>query len=179
MSNAWDKHNQVKEPTLYGDSQTYKLGAEFLKNCLKVEDWGCGKGGLKLFIARERYYGIDGSTTPHADLMIDLREYQSTTPGLFMRHVLEHNRDWEAILQNALRSFAERMVLVVFTPFNDTEETKVLATSERGKFVDYALPRAKLELMLSEFSFRSETVKSKTQYGSETIYYIEKQRVTA
>jgi len=33
-----------------------------------------------------------------------------------MRHVLEHNYDWVRILDNALASFNERMVLILFTP---------------------------------------------------------------
>jgi hypothetical protein len=49
----------------------------------------------------------------------------STAPGIMMRHILEHNYDWEKILISAIRSFQEKFCLVLFTPF--ASETKEIA----------------------------------------------------
>lgn len=107
------------EPQPFGLSSTYALGAEWLAPCESIEDWGCGKGWLRTIVDPERYKGIDGSHSPFADEIADLTEYRSNTPGLFMRHVLEHNFEWEKILSNALASFTQRMVLILFTPLSD------------------------------------------------------------
>ena len=39
-----------------------------------------------------------------------------------MRHVIEHNEAWGRILDNAVASFTERMVLILFTPERATTE---------------------------------------------------------
>lgn len=123
---SWDRHYaDLDEAAPYGDTLTYELAAEWVADCELVEDWGCGKGWLRTLIEPERYRGIDGSRTPFADQVVDLATHQSETPGLVMRHVLEHDERWEAILINALASFTERMALVLFTPLQ--EETRVLS----------------------------------------------------
>jgi len=48
--------------------------------------------------------------------VVDLVAYRSHVPGVFMRHVLEHNDEWARILDNAVASFTERMALILFTP---------------------------------------------------------------
>ena len=93
-------------PRPYGDSVTYRLGASFLGS-LPVEDWGCGPGWFKRY-AIGPCRGIDGSRTPAVDTVVDLRHYRSSTPGLFMRHVLEHNHSWQSVFDNALASFQEK-----------------------------------------------------------------------
>jgi hypothetical protein len=102
-------------PVPFSDTTTYELGAQWLDG-LDVEDWGCGLGWMRNFVPAERYRGIDGSRSKFADEIVDLTEYRSRTPGLFMRHVLEHNPEWPKVLDNALASFTERMFLVLFTP---------------------------------------------------------------
>jgi hypothetical protein len=103
----------------YGDTITYQLGAAFLIDCPEVEDWGCGPGGFRRFY-RGKYTGVDGSKTSSVDKIADLRSYESHVDGIFMRHVLEHNYDWELILQNAVKSFRRKFCLVLFTPFAET-----------------------------------------------------------
>lgn len=112
----WDKwYAGLTEPEPYADTPTYLLGAEWLADCELVEDWGCGKGWLRT-LRPDGYRGVDGSHSPFADEVADLTEYRSEVPGIFMRHVLEHNPEWEKVLDNALASFTERMALILFTP---------------------------------------------------------------
>jgi hypothetical protein len=113
----------VEEPAPFADTPTYALGAQWLDG-LDIEDWGCGMGWMRTLVPPERYRGIDGSRSKFADEVVDLTEYRSRTPGLFMRHVLEHNAQWQKVLDNAVASFTERMFLVLFIPLS--EETRDL-----------------------------------------------------
>ena len=45
---------------LYGDTETYKLAAEFLSDMKVVEDWGCGVGGFKRFYKGKLRYTAAG-----------------------------------------------------------------------------------------------------------------------
>jgi len=112
-----------KHDTRYGVEESYKVGMDWLSPCSSVEDWGCGPAYSKKY-RKGAYFGVDG-TTGYCDLVADLREYRSEKPGIFMRHVLEHNHEWRRILENALASFTERMALIFFTPWQD--ETCVLS----------------------------------------------------
>lgn len=103
--------------TRYGAEESYQLGMKWLEGCKSVEDWGCGPAYSKKY-RKGNYIGVDG-TEGFCDVVADLREYQSSPDGIFMRHVLEHNHDWEKILANALLSFKERMSLIFFTPWAD------------------------------------------------------------
>lgn len=107
----------------YGVEESYIAGMKWLEPCSLVEDWGCGPAYSKKYRVG-KYRGIDG-TDGFCDLVADLRQYTSFTPGLFMRHVLEHNEDWRLILENAVRSFTERMSLIFFLPF--ANETRVVS----------------------------------------------------
>lgn len=126
MSNTglWDGWHGT-EARAFGNTASYALGAEWLADCDLIEDWGCGSGWMTKLILPERYRGVDGSKSPFAAETADLTEYRSETPGLFMRHVLEHNYEWQKVLDNALASFTERMFLVLFTPLADeTHDTE-------------------------------------------------------
>ena len=80
-----------------------------LKDCKIIEDWGCGMGWFKQFV-KSKYIGLDGSKTPHSDKKVDLTKYKSSVDGIFMRHILEHNFEWEKILRNACQSFTKKFV---------------------------------------------------------------------
>lgn len=174
MSNLgkWERWYAIaEEPAAYGSEETYKLGAEFLKDCPLVEDWGCGLGWMRQFIPGE-YVGIDGSKSPYVDKVVDLATYRSQTPGLFMRHVLEHDYRWRQILQNAVDSFTHRTVLVIFTPLQD--ETQTLNFAEDPGVPDIGFCLEDLAEFFTGTIWRHETLETSTQYGTETIFYLEK-----
>lgn len=169
-----DAYKNVGSLQPYGDVTTYQKGAEFLKD-LNIEDWGCGMGWMRKYIPIHLYTGLDGSHTPYADKIIDLCTYTSETPGLFMRHVLEHNERHESILMNAVNSFKEKMVLIMFTPFQ--EETKKLATHEftPGIFIpDFGFKKEDLTKHFKKYLVNEEDLKTNTQYGQEHIFYLSK-----
>ena len=169
MVNKWDKfYTGVEARRPYGDSQTYALGAVFLKG-LSVEDWGCGLGWFQNF-HKDAYIGVDGSCSKFASVHTDLTKYTSKTDGLFMRHILEHNHDWRWVLKNAVESFQKRMVLVLFTPFSN--ETHVLRESVPG-IPDISFRKEDLLDFIGPFVCREESVKTQTQYGQEHVFYLE------
>lgn len=179
----WDKEYDSYKGgrKLYGvDHTTAKMAARFLEteDVGVIEDWGCGYGGFKRFIGEhQRYVGVDGSSTPFADVVEDLTSYRSTPDGLLLRHVLEHNPRWPDILRNALVSFQKRMVIVIFTPF--VEETKVVGRypswrgSKRGiDMLDIAFKKDELtQEFVGEFGWTEEAVKTTSQYGQEHLFY--------
>lgn len=157
----------------YGDTVTYRLAEDFLSG-LDVEDWGCGTGGFKR-LHRGGYIGIDGSVTPFVDKVWDLRNYRSNTDGIMMRHVLEHNYDWEKVLENAIASFKKRFCLVMFTPFSD--RTRVIAQNKQyGVDVpDIVFNRNDIERHLKDFKWKlTDNIRNRTGYGVERIYFVEK-----
>jgi glycosyltransferase involved in cell wall biosynthesis/SAM-dependent methyltransferase len=163
-----------REPFAYGDDTTYRKGMAFLDGHGTIEDWGAGAGYARRFIERSPYRGIDGSPSLGVECIADLRDYQSDVDCIFMRHVLEHNADWGLILDNALRSFRKRMVLVVFTPF-------AARTREIGSWSgipDLAFRKRDLVDRFGDLVHREETLVTGTQYGREHIFYLER-RVTA
>jgi hypothetical protein len=166
---VWDRWNATTETEPYGMSDTYRLGAEWLLPCSLVEDWGCGRGFLRNFIPRARYRGLDGSP-PWADYIVDLTTYRSTVPGIFIRHVLEHNREWEAILANAVASFTQRMALILFTPVSSS--TVEIAWSDDLGVPDIAFAPGDIEAAFDGLGWTKETMTSPTQYGVETIYRV-------
>lgn len=104
----------------YGAAASYQLSAIFLADCHDVEDWGCGLGTFRRYCLSPQYIGIDGSESPAADAVVDLRKYTSDVEGILVRHVLEHNpTGWRQIFLNAIESFSKKMVLVIYTPFGD------------------------------------------------------------
>lgn len=105
----------------YGVEDSYPIGMKWLDDCKVVEDWGCALCHAKTY-RKGDYVGIDG-TPGKADVIADLSTYKSNVEGVFMRHILEHNPDWRAILANALGSFTKRMTLITFRPLTDADVT--------------------------------------------------------
>lgn len=163
----WDRwYGLVDEPAPYGDDTTYRIAAEFLAPCATVEDWGCGKGWMRQFIPTG-YRGIDGSRTPFADQIADLTTYRSNVAGIVLRHVLEHNYDWAAILTNAAASATERLVVILFTPPADS--TTEIAYSEDPGVPDIAFALDDLLVLLAGWNVEVETLETDTQYEVETV----------
>lgn len=164
----WDRwYADLSEPAAYGDDTTYLLGAEFLTDCPLIEDWGCGKGWFRTFVHPDRYRGVDGSRTPFADVTADLATYRSEVPGVFLRHVLEHDYRWEAILANAAASATERLAVILFTPLG--EATREIAFAEDPGVPDISFALDDLLAHLTAFTVTVETLTTATQYGTETI----------
>lgn len=174
--NEWYKDVSTESAFRYGDTLTYEKGFDFLKTCGTVEDWGCGTGGFKRFFKNSdvNYVGLDGSDTPFSDRKVDLTLYTSQVDGVFMRHVLEHNYEWKSILMNALRSFGQKMCLVMFTPFSD--ETKEIAHN-RGHGVDVpdiSFRKEDLTDLFDGIDWSVESFQTNTGYGIEHIFFLNK-----
>lgn len=148
----------------YGDTVTYGMAAEFLSG-LAVEDWGCGCAAFK---SRHDgpYTGVDG-TPGWADVIADLETYTSSTPGLLLRHVLEHNTGWRKVLRNAVKSATERLVIVTFIP--DGDGSQVGWTDELG-VPDIAVPHAAIGRALKGWTVQRDTLATPTAFGTETIW---------
>jgi hypothetical protein len=158
-----------RRPPPYADTETYRLGADWLARCALVEDWGCGKGWLRTLVAAGRYRGIDGSRTPFADEVTDLASYRSEVPGIFMRHVLEHDFRWQRILDNALASFTDRMALILFTPL--VAETGDIEWEDPPGVPNIAFRLADLteRMDAAGATYTHRTLPTAAKYGVETV----------
>lgn len=159
----------MTEPAAYGDTTTYQLGADWLADCALVEDWGCGKGWLSTLIPPNRYRGVDGSATPFAHVTADLAEYQSAVPGVFLRHVLEHDRRWAQILDNAVATAQERLVVILFTPLAETTHEIAWNASLGVPDIAFRLADVTGRIEAGGMVCETETLPTNTQYGQETI----------
>ncbi|NJN39859.1 MAG: class I SAM-dependent methyltransferase [Gammaproteobacteria bacterium] len=144
-----------------------------------MEDWGCGLGGFKHCIdERQRYAGVDGSQSPYADLIVDLERYASSADAIHMRHVLEHNPGWPRILASALESFRKRMVLTLFTPFQNPTQVIARYPNFNGtgvEMVDIGFAREDIVRPFSDLRwFSIENIRTDTQYGVEHMFFLEK-----
>lgn len=170
---VWYRH-LGPDPEPYGGDTAYLIGAEWLSG-MDVEDWGCGKGWMRRFVPPDRYRGVDGTASPFADEVVDLEEYRSDVDGLFMRGVLEHNYNWQRILDNAIASFRHRMFLAVFTPFAD--ETREVSFCAEVGVPDLAFRREDLLGPLEAVgNVRVETVPTATHFGREHLFYVEREK---
>lgn len=181
----WDGwYAGLTEPELYGDDKTYKRAATWMKPCRTVGDWGCGKGGLtKFLLPSQEYFGFDGSQTPFATQVVDLASFRFETEGVVLRHVIEHDLHWRSILENAAWSFTKRLVVIVFTPMLDatsTAQMTLIGYQPMGvdeevvnlSFTVHAIVNAVGHDLLVDV----QSVKSKTQFGSETVFRFEQPR---
>ena len=175
--NAWyDGLSRTHAPIMYADAATYLAAGAFLADAAEVEDWGCGGGGFRQFCLT-KYVGLDGSNTPFADKIVDLCTYRSTAPGIMLRHVLEHNYEWEAILEGAIQSFQEKLCLILFTPF--AEHTKEIAHNRNlGVDVpDLSFSRHDIEKHFVGLTWKLiPNVRTQSQYGVEHVYFVWRKR---
>lgn len=171
---GWYKDVNTMGSFAYGDTVTYRLAAEFLADMPEVEDWGCGTGGFKR-LYQGKYTGLDGSANPFVDKIVDLRTYRSSIDGIMMRHVLEHNYDWPEVLTGAVSSFKKKYCLVLFTPFT-TATHEIAHNKKHGVDVpDIAFDKKDIERFFAGLKWRLEdNIKTRTGYGVEHVYYVEK-----
>ena len=161
--NRWDYSHVAAFP--YDDETMYVEGMTRLKDCEVVEDWGCGTAWAKRY-RTGTYIGVDWAPG-FADVVADLHTYTSRVDGIYMRGVLEHNEDWQPILDNALAS-APHLVLVLFTPM--AAETSVIAVNGRG-IPDISFAAGDIEARFKRpFTFKDYA--TDTQYGTERLYEV-------
>ncbi len=175
----WYDSLPVNEPTRpYGNTEAYRLGADWLKDCGHVEDWGCGLGGFRPYLSGWKYRGIDGTPSPFCDRLADLAHYHplgGPVPGIFMRGVLEHDSRWERVLVNAMSSFLKRMCLVIHTPFGG--ETRQIKWWEELGVPDISFCVHDLTRVIQtdvHITCQWTDITSDTGYGTERIFYLEK-----
>jgi hypothetical protein len=144
-----------------------------MRDCPTVEDWGCGGGGLSEYIEPQRYVGVDSSETPFATVRADLATYDASADGIVLRHVLEHNEDWAAILDNAVHSFKRRLCIVLFTPI--VNSTRVLHREpEYGNVpvIAFALQDLYGPIFdVGAHAFHETLTLPDALYGTETVIY--------
>jgi hypothetical protein len=124
MIGKWDSYYKdwpKGQVGMYGQGTTLELSYDWLKDCPKIEDWGAGRGYFISMCKPGQGRGLDCSCTPWAEEQVDFVSYTSQVAGINMRGVLEHNYEWEKVLRNALKSFTQRMSLVLFTPFAEKQ----------------------------------------------------------
>ena len=176
MKNKWNYSGLGR--VLYGHQSTYKRPCAWLDEVGgTLEDWGCGCAGAKEHVKRCRYVGLDGSQNDYADRCdVDLREYTSEADCILLRHVIDHNEDWEKILRNAVASFKKRMVLIIFHDLGPV--TRVLFRQGSQKFpgvVDMQFKREDLMKHIAPYLIREERVlKDNESPNNNTLFYLEK-----
>jgi hypothetical protein len=166
----WDAWNSGTVPAPYANTRTYREAERWLRECDLVEDWGCGRRWFST-IRKGRYLGVDGSGE-YADVITDLAHYRSRPDGILLRHVIEHDYRWREILDNAVASFKYRMMLVIFTPL--AEETHEIAFTEELGVPDISFAAADLADRFGGATYTMVTVQTKSQYGCETLFALEK-----
>lgn len=153
-----------------GDQSSYLAAAEWLKG-LPTEDWGCGYAWFR-HLHDGPYIGIDGTPSRWSDLVVDLADYRSSTPGLLLRHVLEHDHRWAEILDNAVASFTQRMCIILFTPV--AEQTHVIAENVGGLGVpDISFRLSDITDRLHAYEWSVEHLATGAAYGTETMLRVE------
>lgn len=160
----------------YADTVTYQMAADFLADVDEVEDWGCGTAGFKRFYSGT-YIGVDGSKTPWSDRIVDLCDYTSSVNGIVMRHVLEHNYQWQSILDNALHSFISKFCLVIFTPFSETTHELANNRAHGIDVPDLSFRKKDIEerLELAGVSWNLiENIPTISGYNIEHVYFIKR-----
>jgi hypothetical protein len=106
----------------YGTDHTYQMAAEWLwPACRTVADWGGCQGYAERYLPPPiRYWVVDGTASrqpwPKDWVVANLADYAVPSEGILLRHVLEMTEDWAAVLENAVKAFTKRMVVVTFTP---------------------------------------------------------------
>ena len=163
---AWSGwYRGLSKPEPYGDTRSYEIAAEFLADCATVEDWGSGKGFFRTL--RPDVLNVDGTRSPLVDIVTDLRCRHSRADGILLRHVLEHNYDWQAILDNAAASAHRKLCVVLFTPC--APRTHQIAFTDDLGVPDLSFALGDLLVRLVHFDTKTERIESATQYGEETI----------
>ena len=181
-NNFWNGRNPSKEA--YTDNNiTMEFSISILeKEDIKdLEDWGCGNCVFKEYckkLENIKYIGVDGSNTGYQDKVADLTNYKSDVDCIYIRHILEHNHEYEKILNNGLQSFKKVLILILFTPFSD-DETKVINSGELSGYTipDISFKKDELISIIEKNNCTYEKMEisnTHTQYQVENIFIIKR-----
>jgi hypothetical protein len=173
----WDYSGLSEACYSDNNQEGYKKAAEFLVD--DVEDWGGGSGWAKQYF--KKYKNIDGSY-PKADVVCDLTEYTSDCKNILMRATLEYNENWKQILDNAKKSFREKMCLIIITP--EVKKTRVGSwhkpikadgSKGEGKIPEVYFNTQDILDEFKEYKVKVETIKTEKwwMYGLERIFYVQ------
>jgi len=148
----------------YGDVDSYRMAAAWLRFCKTVADWGGGGGFFRTHLQLgTQYVNIDGTQQEGVDIVADLSKYRGESEGILLRHVVDNTPEPWAVLENVLASFTKRLVIVTYTPH--APESAVVAY-QHGWPV-WHLNHDDLVAALGSSFVRSQT----TYRGSERLYY--------
>lgn len=150
-------------PRPYGDQTTYRIAEQWLGG-LDTEDWGCGYGWFKQHHTGG-YTGVDG-TPGYADVVQDLTERRSETPGLLLRHVLDHEPRWLDVLTRAAQSCTHTLVVILFVPPTTDDTTMQVGWNAQLGVPDLALPHD----TVADICRQWVDYVTDTQYRTERVY---------
>lgn len=158
----------------FGDNISYEIGAKFIDG-LATEDWGSGYGWF-LTVHSGPYIAVNNvPVMPWPEIIADLHDYTSNTPAIFLRAVLEHTPNWRKILNNAILSATEKIVLVVTTPDGDDNIIKYIGNTE---IPDIALPWKEIDetFLKNNWNFEKIFLETKTHNGIDSIWLAQKNK---
>jgi hypothetical protein len=175
----WDGgYAQWPAPVPYGSEETYAECVGWLAQvCRSIEDWGAGPAWARRFVPEGvSYLPVDFSAQAcrpgWSQVCADLATYRSTKPdGILMRHVLEHDPAWRAVLDNALDSFGKRMCVVVHTPL---AEGATVALEGGPPGWSFSFAREDLTVMMGGLLVDDHHVVSQTAFGGEHVFMLER-----
>lgn len=153
---------------MYGTADTYQMAAEWLKDCADVADWGGGTGMFRNYLpATVRYAIVDGTLQSTEQRLVDLEQHAEPADGILIRHVLDINLGWREILDNAVKAFRRRMVVITFTP--DRAESRVMKMKSGWPVIHFN--PADIRERLRPFLVRDEVVQTS---HPERVYFLER-----
>jgi hypothetical protein len=122
------------------------------------------------------YVGVDGSKNEFADRFEDLRTYRSECDCLLLRGVLDHNTEWEKVLENAIASFRKRAVVMIFHDLGPVTKVLFRHTDPRFKGVpDLQFSLQDLMKHMLPYLVKVENIPAtKDCPNNEILFYLEK-----
>lgn len=160
-------------PIQLGAVESYKQAIEWLDGYGDIVDWGGGTGYAAQFVKESGYSVLDGSKSRVNNALVDLATVHSVSDCILLRHVLEHNHDWQDILRNMVDSFRCRAAVVTFMPFSsgftlvDREEREYIGS------IGQSVPVLRLDRE-SFFSIVRPYLVAQRQIGTEIVFGLEK-----
>jgi hypothetical protein len=140
-----------------------------------ILDVGGGTGFAGRYATKSAYSVLDGSRSIVNEAEVDLVYAHFTVDCVLLRHVLEHNANWQAILLNVLEGFQKRAAIVTFLRLTPAT---TFSHNETG-FIGYVgtpvpvfyLGESELLSLLAPYLVRRELVEGAYH---EEIFYLEK-----